>query len=56
MNLKNFIAQCKRVLLVSSKPDKDEYKLTLKITALGVVVIGVIAFIIYMLFQLIGGA
>ncbi|RLI96636.1 MAG: protein translocase SEC61 complex subunit gamma [Candidatus Aenigmatarchaeota archaeon] len=55
MNIKNFINQCRRVLLVASKPDKDVFKMSLKITALGMIVIGLIGFAVFMIFQLIGG-
>ncbi len=42
----NFIKQCKRVLQVSKKPDREEYFNVSKITAIGIVVIGLIGFII----------
>ncbi|MEM7826733.1 MAG: protein translocase SEC61 complex subunit gamma [Candidatus Aenigmatarchaeota archaeon] len=47
-----FIHQCKRVLMVATKPDKEEFKLSSKITAVGIIVIGIIGFIIFMIFQL----
>lgn len=50
--LKSFIQQCRRVLLVSSKPDKEEYSMSVKITGIGIVIIGVIGFILFMIFQL----
>ena len=53
--IKNFITQSKRVLMVSSKPDAQEIKLASKITAIGMVLIGAIGFVLYILFQLIGG-
>lgn len=53
--LRNFLVQCRRVLLVSSKPDKDEFKLSTKITAIGMVIIGIVGFIIFMIAMLIGG-
>ena len=55
MGIKNFTERVKRILLVSSKPDKGEYRQTVKITGLGFVVIGVIGFIIFIAVQLIGG-
>lgn len=45
---------CKRVLKVSRKPDKEEYFHFSKITALGILVIGVIGFIITLITSLIG--
>ncbi|MFH1630824.1 MAG: protein translocase SEC61 complex subunit gamma [Candidatus Aenigmatarchaeota archaeon] len=53
--IKSFSAQCKRVLMVSSKPDSQEIKLSTKITAIGMIIIGLISFIIYLAFQFIGG-
>ncbi|WP_178647681.1 protein translocase SEC61 complex subunit gamma [uncultured Methanobrevibacter sp.] len=46
--------ECKRVLKVSRKPDADEYFQFAKITALGMIVIGVIGFVIVLISQLIG--
>jgi len=45
----------RRILLVASKPDKSEYRQTVKITGLGFVLIGLIGFAIFMIVQLIGG-
>ena len=53
--LRNFISQCRRVLLVSSKPDKDEFKLSAKITAIGMAIIGVLGFVIFIIAMLVGG-
>lgn len=52
--LGSFISQIRRVLLVSNKPDKNEFKLSLKITGIGIVIIGVIGFIIFMIAQVLG--
>ena len=54
-HLKRFWLQARRVVLVSTKPDPDEFKVALKITGLGIVVIGVIGFVIYLIFALLGG-
>ncbi len=53
--LKGFITQARRVLLVASKPDKDDYKQSAKITSLGMVIIGALGFVIFLIVQLIGG-
>ncbi len=45
---------CKRVLKVSRKPDGEEYIEFAKITSIGVLVIGVIGFVIVLICQLIG--
>jgi len=55
MGLRNVIDRIRRVLLVSSKPDKDEFRLSAKITGLGILLIGIIGFIIFLIVQIIGG-
>lgn len=55
MGLKLLIERIRRILLVSSKPDKSEYKQTVKITGLGFAIIGIIGFVIFIIVQLIGG-
>ena len=45
----------RRILLISSKPDREQFQTTAKITGLGIVIIGVIGFAIFLVAQLIGG-
>lgn len=45
---------CKRVLKVSRKPDGEEYSTFAKVVTLGIIVIGVIGFVIVLISQLIG--
>ena len=52
--LKAFSLQARRVVLVSTKPDPDEFKVSMKITGLGMLVIGVIGFVVFMIFALLG--
>ena len=42
----------RRVMMIASKPDKDEFKQSAKITGLGFVIIGAIGFIIFIAVQL----
>ena len=49
-----FVKDSKRVLKVSRKPDREEYFEFAKITALGILVIGIIGFVIVLVGQLIG--
>lgn len=49
MGLKDLVERIRRVLLVSSKPDKEEFKQSVKITGLGILVIGLIGFIIFLI-------
>lgn len=51
----NFIKQCQRVLHVSKKPDRNEYVNVAKITGIGIIIIGVIGFVINIVAQLLGG-
>jgi len=53
-SMNRFFKQCKRVLRVSKKPDREEYFNFSKITALGIVIIGIIGFIIVLVSQLVG--
>jgi protein transport protein SEC61 subunit gamma-like protein len=55
MKLVEIGERIRRVLLVSTKPDKEEYKQSVKITGLGFVIIGIVGFVIFMIVQLIGG-
>ena len=48
------IKDCKRVLKVSRKPDKQEYLEFSKIVAIGIARIGVVGFIIVLIGELIG--
>lgn len=52
MIFKELIERIRRVLLVSSKPDKDEFRQSAKITGIGIVLIGIIGFIIFLIAML----
>jgi protein transport protein SEC61 subunit gamma-like protein len=49
--IKDFIRESKRVLIVTKKPTKDEFKTIVKVSGLGIIIIGVIGFIIQMIKQ-----
>ncbi|MFH1916256.1 MAG: protein translocase SEC61 complex subunit gamma [Nanoarchaeota archaeon] len=53
--LKTFVGECMRVLQVTKKPDKIEFTTIVKISALGIAVIGLIGFIILMIAQVFRG-
>lgn len=53
-HIKNFLKNMARVLHVASKPSGEEYGAALKVTSMGIVLIGVIGFLIFVLFQFIG--
>ena len=44
--LKNFIGKCKRVWLVLKKPTKMEFKTVTKISAIGILLLGTLGFLI----------
>lgn len=53
--LKQFILECKRVLNVTKKPTKTEYSTIVKVSGLGIMVIGLIGFFILLLKQILLG-
>lgn len=48
-----FIKDCKRVLKISKKPNKEEYLSFSKVTTIGIIVIGLVGFVIVLIGQLI---
>ena len=50
--LKRFFRECARVLRVTKKPGKDEFKTIVKVSGLGILIIGLIGFIIQMVKQM----
>jgi protein transport protein SEC61 subunit gamma-like protein len=52
--ISQFIKQCKRVLIISKRPDREEFQNVAKITGIGIIIIGVIGFIITLVAQLTG--
>ena len=50
--LKRFIIECKRVLRVTRKPDAFEFKTIVKVSGLGMAVIGLLGFVIQMIKQI----
>jgi protein transport protein SEC61 subunit gamma-like protein len=48
--LKIFLKQCKRILTIATKPDKEEYISYSKIIAIGVLLLGAFGFILYTIF------
>lgn len=45
-SLKAFTAKCKRVWMVLKKPSKKEFEMVAKVSAIGIVALGVIGFLI----------
>jgi protein transport protein SEC61 subunit gamma-like protein len=46
---KSFIIQCVRVLKVTKKPDKEEYRTLVKVSGLGIAVIGMLGFLLHVI-------
>jgi len=49
---KTFLIECRRIWTVTRKPTKEEFKIIVKVTAIGMAAIGMIGFIINMLWQM----
>jgi protein transport protein SEC61 subunit gamma and related proteins len=45
-SLSSFFAKCKRVWMVLKKPTKDEFTKVAKVSAVGILIIGVMGFVI----------
>lgn len=52
VKFKSFVIECRRVLRVTRKPTKEEYKTVVKASALGMAAIGALGFLIHLLRQL----
>jgi len=50
--LKKFYKETIRVLRITKKPNQEEYKSIVKVTGLGICIIGAIGFIIFLIKQL----
>lgn len=54
-NIKTFGLECLRVLRITKKPDKNEFSAVVKVSSLGIAVIGLMGFIIIMIAQILRG-
>ena len=50
--LKSFGVQCRRVFQVTKKPTNDELKVIVKVTGIGIAIIGGIGFLIHLVWNL----
>ncbi len=46
VSTKSFLLKCKRVWSVLKKPTRKEFEMTTKVSALGILIIGLVGFII----------
>lgn len=51
-SLKDFYADAKHVMSVSYRPDRDTFIRTVKIVVIGILILGIMGFIIYELINL----
>jgi len=47
--LKNFVKECIRVLKITKKPTKEEFKTISKVSGLGILIIGLLGFIVHLI-------
>jgi len=52
---KSYMLHCWRVLQITKKPDKEEYKTVVKASALGIAIIGLMGFLLHLFNQLLFG-
>ena len=52
--LKSFFVECKRVFTVTKKPTKEELKIIVKVSGIGMVIIGAIGFLVHIIWTLVG--
>ncbi|QQG39059.1 MAG: protein translocase SEC61 complex subunit gamma [Candidatus Woesearchaeota archaeon] len=50
--IKRFTKECIRVFKITKKPTKEEYKSIVKVSGIGIAIIGIIGFIIRMIWQI----
>ncbi|MEK6903396.1 MAG: protein translocase SEC61 complex subunit gamma [Nanoarchaeota archaeon] len=50
--LKGFMRECIRVFRITKKPSKAEYKVVMKVSSIGILLIGFIGFIIQIVWEL----
>ena len=51
--LKTFFIECKRVFTVTKKPTKEELKTIVKVSGIGIIVIGAIGFLVHIIWEMV---
>lgn len=46
---KTFVKECARVLRITKKPTKEEFKTISKVSGLGILIIGLIGFLVHLI-------
>lgn len=52
VRLKRFVRECARVLRVTKKPSSTEFKTIVKISGIGITIIGLLGFALHMIYYL----
>ena len=50
----SFLASARRVIVISTKPEWKEYIAMAKVTGIGIIIIGIIGFVLQLVFSLLG--
>ncbi len=50
--LKSFVAKCKRVWLILKKPTKKEFIMVAKISAIGILIFGLLGFLVSIIMKI----
>jgi protein transport protein SEC61 subunit gamma-like protein len=56
VKFKSFLLECRRVLKITKKPSKEEFKTIVKVSGLGIIIIGLVGFIINVVATFMQGA
>ena len=51
-NLKSFALECKRVLTITRKPSKEEFRTIVTVSGIGIVLVGLIGFLMLLFVRL----
>jgi len=54
-SLKSFIGKCKRVWMVLKKPTKEEFLKIAKVSAVGIMIIGILGFVLSLIMKIFVG-
>lgn len=54
IKLKSFLVECVRVVRVTKKPDKQTFLTTVKVSAMGMAIIGAVGFVLALIATLTG--
>ncbi len=53
IKFKSFVKESMRILKITKKPTRQEFKVIVKVSGLGIVIIGLIGFLIHIIAQII---